>query len=645
MLYSPFVAVLFVLFSLPAMAGPSDHERELFQQLYVDAQYGRVDQQDFAPLQDYVLYPYLLAARLGYDVKYNQGSDTDRRIAAFLKRYPNVYRSDGLREAWLKSLAERQHWRSFLAHAPVDLDDTELECFKAQALINTHSENALAAASALWLAGHSQPDACNAVFAWLENSGNLSAELVNGRVQLAKEERERDLVAYLSRMQQGSAKHLTRHWLQLARHPQRSLRQLAQQRDRGLSSHDARLLFQMVARRDTEAAAAAWQGMIDHHNLYQKDAALAAAYLGYVLMLSRKSESEQWFIRAGKIVLDEKLSDWRLRSALLNQDWAAVVAWVELLPAAMRKEPRWRYWHARALLELGDASTRDEARDELAALAQGRGYYHYLAADKLGLDYAFNNHPVAIDKGLQKKLAANPVIRRAHELWKLDTGWQARAEWRQLNDLLDDDALRQAALMAHQWGWNSEAVLSMQAGDGWDDLPVRFPLAYKKHVAPISKMRRLDPAWVYGLMRQESLFMPKVRSAANAWGLMQLLPSTARRTAGKIGMRWRGVDGLQQPEYNVRLGTAYLKEMYDDFGDRQPLATAAYNAGPNAVERWLPDAPTEGALWVEIIPYNETFHYVHRVLENTVTFEWRLLGKAKRLTHRLGTVVPENQLP
>ena len=135
--------------------------------------------------------------------------------------------------------------------------------------------------------------------------------------------------------------------------------------------------------------------------------------------------------------------------------------------------------------------------------------------------------------------------------------------------------------------------------------------------------------------------MRDVRSSAGAIGLMQLIPSTGRRTARQIKHPYNGQVTLVDPHSNIRLGTTYLAMMNERFDEHAALATAAYNAGPLRVEDWLPEnAPMDARVWVESIPFNQTRQYVRRVLAADVIFHWRLTGETQRLSRRLPKVVP-----
>jgi soluble lytic murein transglycosylase len=135
----------------------------------------------------------------------------------------------------------------------------------------------------------------------------------------------------------------------------------------------------------------------------------------------------------------------------------------------------------------------------------------------------------------------------------------------------------------------------------------------------------LDPAYVYGLIRQESRFIMDARSHVGASGLMQLMPGTARWTAKKIGLPY-AQEQITDRNVNLRLGTTYLKLMLDDFEGSQAMAAAAYNAGPGRPRRWREGASIEPAIWAENIPFAETRDYVKKVLSNATVYSAMLAG-------------------
>lgn len=135
--------------------------------------------------------------------------------------------------------------------------------------------------------------------------------------------------------------------------------------------------------------------------------------------------------------------------------------------------------------------------------------------------------------------------------------------------------------------------------------------------------------------------MRDIRSGAGAIGVMQLLPETGKHIAREFNYPYAGRATLTDTSSNIRLGTKYLQKMYKRFDDNPVLATAAYNAGPLRVAKWLPDAEQiDARVWIENIPYNETRSYVRRVLTADAIFHWRLTGEIKRISSVLSAIDP-----
>ena len=184
--------------------------------------------------------------------------------------------------------------------------------------------------------------------------------------------------------------------------------------------------------------------------------------------------------------------------------------------------------------------------------------------------------------------------------------------------------------------WQKLAAASL--GE-YDDLSIRYPLPYQEKFEEYSSQASIAPTWAYGIARSESLFMRDVRSRAGAIGLMQLMPATGRNVAKDIKLPYSGLATLIDPASNIRLGTTYLGQMSERYGGNEVLATAAYNAGPHRVDRWLPENGTVDArIWIENIPFNETREYVKRVLAAKAIFHWRMTGKVRRVSDELSLV-------
>jgi soluble lytic murein transglycosylase len=167
----------------------------------------------------------------------------------------------------------------------------------------------------------------------------------------------------------------------------------------------------------------------------------------------------------------------------------------------------------------------------------------------------------------------------------------------------------------------------------WD---VFYPLAYWSVIKEESRAKNLDPHQVAGLIRQESVFNPRARSSAAAYGLMQLLVPTARLTARRYGVNSTiTAESLYEPRLNIRLGTAYLRDQLDKFG-RIEYVAAAYNAGPGRVVQWRTSLPLQIDEWAEAIPFKETRGYVQGVVRNTLQYE-RLYDDEGRFHANVGT--------
>jgi soluble lytic murein transglycosylase len=175
---------------------------------------------------------------------------------------------------------------------------------------------------------------------------------------------------------------------------------------------------------------------------------------------------------------------------------------------------------------------------------------------------------------------------------------------------------------------------------GFIDFDQRFPMPFRDAVVKRTREISLDPAYVYGLIRQESRFIMDARSHVGASGLMQVMPATARWTAKKIGLTDFTPNQISDRDTNIAIGTGYLKLVLDDFAGSMPLAAAAYNAGPGRPRNWRNGPVLEAAIWAENIPFNETRDYVKKVLSNTTNYAAILTGQPQSLKGRLGTVGP-----
>lgn len=631
---------MLLLLPVAALAqNPSlEAQRETFKDLLAAAENGRLQThpQTHATLAGYPLYDYLTAADLTWRLRNGANTALDARIEQFIDQHPRLPPAQSLRSRWIYSLARRDRWKQ-VQDLTAQATDTSLRCLNVRARIaQGQTANLASEAIDLWLVGASQPDACDGVFAWMKGQGLLTQTRIQERARLAAAERDAGLAGYLARKLSGTAQATVQRWVALLGSPV-DLKFVP-----ALDADVAVAVFKRLALQDADAAAGLQAKLSQRLGLGPDAVHEMRRYLAVLYAQNHRPEALAWFERMDESRLDDSAREWRIRAALLHARWPLALEWIDKLPPAQAADETWRYWRARSLQELG---REDAANRAFAALAAERSYYGYLAADQINADYSFNSQPLVPNTERLAALRADPALARARELHALRMHTAANREWQVLTDGLSPVALQQAALIAHQWGWHFQAIITLASSDYWDDLDIRYPLLYQDLVARYAKRNTLDPAYVLAIIRTESLFMPDARSPANAVGLMQLLPATARQVARKIGVPRPSIDDLQQPELNVPLGTAYLREQLDRFDNNLALASAAYNAGPHRVSRWLKevDHPVAADVWVENIPYTETRNYVQRAMSHMTVFQVRMGGAVSRVSQRISPITPDSE--
>jgi soluble lytic murein transglycosylase len=351
--------------------------------------------------------------------------------------------------------------------------------------------------------------------------------------------------------------------------------------------------------------------------------------------------------------LNDDLLIWKTRAALRNGDWKAVISAVDAMDNA-RQDPTWIYWKARGQLALSAGTTsaatdpvRTEATAALQSIAGVKGFYEQLAMEELGQAITVPAKPAALTQPEKTAAAQNAGLQRALTALSLGLRSEGNREWNYTTNLHTPGGMSERELLAA-----ADFACSKQV---WDrcintsdrtktqiDFDQRFPMPLKETVIRKSKDVQLDPAYVYGLIRQESRFITDARSVVGASGLMQVMPATAKWTAKKIGLTNFQPQQINDQEINVAIGTGYLKLVLDEFDGSMPLAAAAYNAGPSRSRNWRKGPVLEAAIWAENIPFTETRDYVKKVLSNTTNYAAIITGQPQSLKARLGTVGPRN---
>ena len=314
-------------------------------------------------------------------------------------------------------------------------------------------------------------------------------------------------------------------------------------------------------------------------------------------------------------------------------------------------EPVWVYWRARATLASNPSEAqRQAALQSLRGIASVRGFYEQLALEETGQSIALPPKPSPLTLNEKAAANANPGLQRALYAMAMGLRSEGNREWNYTTNLHTPGGMGERELLA-------AADLACQR-QVWDrcintsdrtpvaiDMEQRYPTPLRDTVLRKAKAVGLDPAYVYGLIRQESRFVTDARSGVGAAGLMQVMPATAKWTARKIGMADFQPQQITDRDTNIAIGTGYLKLVLDSFTGSMPMAAAAYNAGPSRPRTWRGQtgAPTvEAAIWAENVPFNETRDYVKKVLSNTTNYAALITGQPQSLKARLGQVGPRD---
>lgn len=599
--------------------------------------------QDSPALQAYPLYPYLQAARFKRDLRLAPDpAPVDNGIAAFLQRYGEQPAGRALRRAWLPELARRQAWQTFYTQYADTGGDPVLRCDLLQARIALNITKDLAPAVVQeWLSGKDTPGECEPAFAWLRARQLLPSSLVDQRARLALAAGNARLANSLIPALPPEMAAPLRQWAALITQPQREIDRYIGQPGLPVESAALQDGWMRLARADVDAALQRYQPLIDALKLDPAGASPYARSLALALSWSRRPEALDYFARVLPADVDDRTAEWSTRAALWAGNWARAAQSIAAMPPALRELPRWRYWAARTAELQGDAAT---AKAGYAALGALDNYYAALATARLGQPYAPHPQPLALDGAAASRIAQLPAFQRAHELLLCRLEPLALGEWAYGFDALDPASRTQSIGLAMRWGWYNQGVAAASRQGVFNDYALLYPRPYDDAVHAGATLTGLPEDFIYAIMRQESLYDAEVVSHANAIGLMQLIPETSQRTARHWQRPPPTRADLFDPTINVTLGSAELRDMLGEFGNQLPVAIAAYNAGPNAAARWLPEAPLDMAAWIENIPYNETRDYVQRVLWHNLVFDWRRSGEPQKLDAWLGQVgMPQAQ--
>ena len=591
-------------------------------------------------VRGHVLEP--LAAYWEMRVRLNTASESE--IRGFLTTYAGSYYEDRLRNDWLQQLGKRRDWATFTAEYPRYRmrDDREVRCYALATEAMNSKADVADEAKRLWYAQRETDDGCTYVAEHLHSGRQIQALDLWRKARIAMDANRPKaaqaavdieaprLSEQVSLIHADPAKYLDKRIIAVTR----SRKELAVLALIRLAAKDPDQAAQLLERR--------WA-----IQLSAEERNWTWAVIGKQAAQDLQDNASSYFAKVQKLSdLNDDLLMWQVRAAIRQGQWRQVLSATDAMSSETRKAPDWTYWRARALMATATTeAARQEAQGLLRQIASVRGFYEQLALEELGQAITLPERPSPLTP--QEKAAAliHPGLQRALHALAIGLRAEGNREWNYSTNLhtpggMNDRELLAAADLACQRQVWDRCINTSERTKDIVDVEQRFPMPLREIVVRRASEIRLDPAYVYGLIRQESRFIMDARSHVGASGLMQVMPATAKWTAKKIGMTGFTADQINDREVNVTIGTAYLKLVLDTFDGSMPLATAAYNAGPGRSRNWRNGPVLEAAIWAENIPFQETRDYVKKVLANTTNYAAILTRQPQSLKARLGSVGP-----
>lgn len=617
-------------------------KRDLFRDAVAALEVGDLD--SFASLKaqstDYLLYPYLVY----YDLRNRLSSASDDELMGFINTYDSTPLSYRIRTQWLYRLAEDKRWDQYLK-VYKHQGGAKLQCAYLHAKLATDKgkktyKAVMKGTQKLWLSGKEQPGECDDIFKKFEKSKFISGPLIWKRIELAMQHGNTELAQRLGKKLGSKGKRQVGLWVDVHKNPRKYLPAKAlRKRDlvnRKIIVHG----IQRLARRDAEDARKLWASLRVKRGFGRQELGEMERYIALRAAYQSHPRAYQWLQEVDNKFADDDVRYWRAMSALRDQKWKLLAASIAALPQQERDEPKWQYWLGRAMEQLGD---KTQSQKVYQALAKQTNYYGFMAADRIGVEYTFNLEHLVRDDGEISRIVHLPAIQRARELYLVDQSDEARREWITATRNFTDEQLHQATLLAHDWGWHYNAIMTVAQTPHRNDYDVRFPTPFRDLVFNNANSNGISPSLIYGIARRESAFRPNARSSVGALGLMQLMPGTARLESRLLGRQRPSYSEILDEENNILLGSSYMNRMLERFGGNHALAAAAYNAGPRRVDSWIPKSdPIPSDLWIDTLPFKETREYVRAVLAYATIFDWKLDQKITKISSRMYDVISKD---
>ncbi|WP_092510397.1 murein transglycosylase [Xenorhabdus mauleonii] len=605
-----------------ARADSLDAQRQRYQEIKQawDAKNMAEVERLMPTLKNYPLYPYLEYRQLVQDLPVA----TPQQVQQFINTHPTLPPARSLASRFINQLTNDGDWHGLLAFSPNPPTAIAERCNYYFAQWATGNQQvAWKGAEEIWLNGNSLPTNCNKLFDVWEQNGYLSANLILQRLELAMKENNAALVSYLAKRLPLDYHNLGADVIKLQQDPKLVEQFATTTAPTDFTRSVVINAFSRFVRGNAELARMSIPVLARAQKMNDAEVQKLKDLVVWQLMGDITPEQAKWRDASIRDSHSTKLLERRARLALRDDDYTGLEEWLSLLPKEILQQDEWQYWRAVILFKQGKNTKGDTI---LRKLTEKRGFYPMVAAQKLQVPY-----PLIINKSEKPEpsLANMPEIQRIRELlhWHLDD--LARSEWVRLVSSQSRLKQEQLARYAFEQHWPALSVQATITGKMWDHLEERFPLAWHTEFAHFTSDKEISPSYAMAIARQESAWNPEARSPKGASGLMQLMPKTAEHTVKSQKIQgYAGSNQLMNPVMNIKIGTAYLDSIYQRFDNNRILASAAYNAGPTNVNRWLTNSAgnIDAIAFIESIPFAETRSYVKNVLAYNVFYN-NFMGK------------------
>ena len=554
-------------------------------------------------------------------------------VMTFLQKYPETWLAEKLRGEWLLLLAKRQDWQNYRQfYSGLARPEPEHKCYNYTARITTNDKTAAEEArTEFWFITKDLPTPCDELLMLLQQTDVLTQNdyllrfrlaLQNGNVSLARVLAGKLGIDVTPKLIE-----------QMAKNPQKYLARPDVETAIGHELYLAAL--HRYVRQDLNKALSYWESVQKRFN--REDRPYGWRLLALVAVKKQDNRAVDWFKLSEGVYWSDEDREWAIRSAIRIQQWDDVLAFINRLSADKQQERVWKYWRARAM-----EGNKEKAKIVQAiynGLAVDDDYYGLLARDRLGSRISSQPKTYQVTEQDKAVFNQNLGLQRALRLRALDVSTEAVREWNWSLRNADDKLLLAAAEQAATVRWYDRAIYAADRTKQLHSYSLRYLTPYKEVTRGYAQELGVDPAWVYGLIRQESRFITNAKSGVGAGGLMQLMPTTAQWVANRLKIPYHA-SMVNEVGMNVRLGTYYIGHVFQQLGNQPVLATAGYNAGPSRARQWQASTPLPVDVYTETIPFLETRDYVKKVMTNAVHYGLGFEQGSQSITERMGKVIP-----